>query len=264
MWYRARLPIVALIVAGAGQAAPTIAQPYALIVAPANPGALKPDPFRPLAYQPFGPYDLLGGYAPVYLGARQPSGHEIVPLGPNGYIYRPTFDDPPASPFAASPGLPVSPAPLDEAILAFRSGRYAEAVQRLDAALIADPQDGFANLLQSHACFALADYGPANRALDRALALLPEELWGQVLNDYRSFYRATRYTHHLARLEQFVLEHPGEAQGHRLLGYHAGFLGQREAGVAHLAKAVELAPTDVVARRLLAHFGGTVDRGREF
>lgn len=48
---------------------------------------------------PFGVgYDLLGGYRPIYAGARQSIGHEIIPTRAdgNGYVYRPVYE--------ASPG----------------------------------------------------------------------------------------------------------------------------------------------------------------
>ena len=48
---------------------------------------------------PFGVgYDLLGGYRPIYAGARQSVGHEIIPTRAdgNGYVYRPVYE--------ASPG----------------------------------------------------------------------------------------------------------------------------------------------------------------
>jgi hypothetical protein len=45
---------------------------------------------------PFVPGDLLGlPYAP---SVPQPSGHQIVPTGPNGYIYRPLYGSPAVSP----------------------------------------------------------------------------------------------------------------------------------------------------------------------
>jgi hypothetical protein len=38
-------------------------------------------------------YNLLSGYRPVYAGARQPMGHEVIPTRPdgNGYVYRPVY-----------------------------------------------------------------------------------------------------------------------------------------------------------------------------
>ena len=47
-------------------------------------------------------YDLLLGYRPIYSGARQPIGHEIISThNGNGYIYRPTY--------APSPGYHYTP-----------------------------------------------------------------------------------------------------------------------------------------------------------
>jgi hypothetical protein len=36
-------------------------------------------------------YDLLAGYRPIYGGARQPVGHEMIWTSHNGYVYRPTY-----------------------------------------------------------------------------------------------------------------------------------------------------------------------------
>jgi len=36
-------------------------------------------------------YDLLAGYRPIYGGARQPVGHEVIWTSHNGYVYRPTY-----------------------------------------------------------------------------------------------------------------------------------------------------------------------------
>lgn len=70
---------------------------------------LQPAPVRPLPYSPFSFYDLLAGFRPAGLSAPQPTGHEIIPTGPNGYIYRPTWAPvpPPAMP-AAPPQVNVS------------------------------------------------------------------------------------------------------------------------------------------------------------
>jgi hypothetical protein len=54
-------------------------------------------------YDPFSVgYNLLGGYRPVYSGARQSVGHEIIYTEPNGngYVYRPVY--------APSPGYRYS------------------------------------------------------------------------------------------------------------------------------------------------------------
>jgi hypothetical protein len=46
-------------------------------------------------------YDLLAGYRPIYGGARQPIGHEMIWTSDNSYVYRPTYS-PNTSPIRAA------------------------------------------------------------------------------------------------------------------------------------------------------------------
>lgn len=84
-------------------------------------------PGRPMYYSPFTNYDLLYGYSRGALTAPQPIGHEHIPLGANGYIYRPVYALPPQAPVSAGPpampharhalAAPVSRAPAQPSIL---------------------------------------------------------------------------------------------------------------------------------------------------
>ncbi len=231
----------------------------------------QPVPIRPLPYSPFGYYDLLAGFRPVYLGAPQPTGHQIIATSSNGYIYRPVYDQPLGSPIPiASPATPAQQAAkafpassppdlqpprtseIQSAIQDFQAGRYDATLNRLQQLTAIEARNGFAWLLTSHAEFALHRFSDASISLRRALAVLPENQWGQILLQYRDFYRTTRYTTHLRALETFVAVRPSEATAHLLLGYHYGFLGYRAPAVEQL----QLATTDDVDRRLLSHFGG--------
>jgi hypothetical protein len=235
---------------------------YGGTFAPVAPGPLRPWPYAPFAY-----YDLLYGFAPAYLTAPQPSGHQITATGPNSYIYQPTYAQPPlavaTSPAVSSvvpPAVPsVSPADraMQQATAEFQAGRYQSVIEQLQPIISANPRLGFPLLLESHAYFALGRYSEAAAALHLALEALPADQWGTILDRYRDLYRATRYTDHLRALEQHVERNPAEAAGHFLLGYHAGFLGQRQNAAPHLAQAVALSPTDAVARALLGRFGDT-------
>lgn len=64
---------------------------------------LPTPPMRPLYYSPFTNYDLLYGYSRGALTAPQPIGHEHIPTGPNGYIYRPVYAQP------QPPAVPTNP-----------------------------------------------------------------------------------------------------------------------------------------------------------
>ncbi|HWB00540.1 MAG TPA: tetratricopeptide repeat protein [Pirellulales bacterium] len=233
-------------------------------------------PYRPVYPDPFGPYDLLGGFARAAVTAPQPSGHVIIPTSANGYIYAPTYDWPQtaanftggmpdlnAGPMITSynaapvgPPAPLAPPTPDEqlerAITAFRSGQYAEAARWARSAAAADPQAGLASLVEMHALFALGRYGESATALRRAIAALPASQWGEIMNRYRDFYLVSRYTDHLAALERYVVAQPRDQAAQLLLGYHASYLGQRISAIEHLRIAVELAPSDECARALLA------------
>ncbi|HEX3869407.1 MAG TPA: hypothetical protein VHV77_03110 [Pirellulales bacterium] len=236
-------------------------------------------PYRPVVPNPFGPYDLLGGYARAGITAAQPTGHVIIPTGPNGYIYQTTFGSPavPAPPSAVPSAAAASgyfPSPqqranastaeasqspsvlLDAAIAAFQAGRYESAATYAAAVVVADSRVGQAHLLESHALFAMRRYADAAASLRRALQVLPESDWGFVLDRYRDFYRATQYTQHLADLERWIVDHPDDENAQLLLGYHAAGLGQTTLAVEHLRAALTLDPKDAIASRLLAKLTG--------
>ena len=233
-------------------------------------------PYRPVYPNPFGPYSLLGGYARAAVTAPQPTGHEIIPTGPNGYIYRPTYNAAsfgPPDPLAIDPSLAGNLAqPADAwttAVEAFRAGQFDAALVALQPLLTASNQQGAAqqnsaqagtaHLLAMHAHFAAGRYAQAVSELRAGLARLPQTSWGLVLDRYRDYYGATRYTQHLAALESYVQQQPTNADAQLLLGYHAAYLGQTAAASAHLRRAVELAPSDTLARELWSRFAGPWD-----
>ena len=63
-----------------------------------------------LQMDPFGVgYNLLSGYRPIYSGARQPIGHEIVAThrNGNGYVYRPIYGPSPGYRYSVGGALVV-------------------------------------------------------------------------------------------------------------------------------------------------------------
>lgn len=63
-----------------------------------------------LQMDPFGVgYNLLSGYRPVYGGARQPVGHEVISTQPNGngYVYRPIYGPSPGYRYSVGGSLIV-------------------------------------------------------------------------------------------------------------------------------------------------------------
>jgi len=192
----------------------------------------------------------------------QPLGHEIVPLGANGYVYRPIYRLPPAEEIgpprrAADLVLPdADPAALMErAVLACRSGDYLAALAALDRLIAHDAADGYAHLLRAFALFMLEEHAAASEALHRALWTLPREEWGAVARNWQDYVPQPAAFHRaLRRLEQFVRLQPLRPEGHFLLGYHYGYLGLKREAVHQLAEALELYQVDGVAPELLEFF----------
>lgn len=208
---------------------------------------------------PFGPATLFPVVAiwPWW----QPLGHEIVPLGPNGYVYRPIYP-PPATEELNPPPLPSPTASygdgaavMDRAVSATRAGDYHAALAALDQLLMQDPADGYAHLLRAFVLLMLQEYTAASDALHRALWTLPREEWGAVAGNWQDYVpEPASFNSALRSLERFVRQHPLRPEGHFLLGYHYGYLGRHREAVDHLAEALELYQIDGVAPELLEFF----------
>ena len=222
---------------------------------------LVPAPSRLPPYSPFGPYELIDRNVPYYLTAPQPTGHQIISTGPNGYVYRPTYAVP-VLPVAVAPLAPPSVGPsqmatndmVAEATSLFLAGRYADVLTRLQTVAPSDRRIGLARLLESNAYFALERYPQAVASLEAALAVLPENAWGSIVADHRDWYGASRYVDHLRALEMHVAAVPTDAAARLLLGYHAGSLGQKAQALAQLRQVTN----SQLSRRLELHFGGLV------
>ena len=169
-------------------------------------------PPRPVPSVDAFPFVSVFGPPAVNLGFPQPLGHQIIPTGPNGYIYRPVTD---------------LRAFVNRATAALRAADYARVLVELEPVLAESPDDGNAWLLREQALFALARYPQAAEALHVALRLLPQVEWGQPVVRRRDYFRSVEeYAARLRALEAYVAGHPGEGAGHFLLGYHYGYLGR--------------------------------------
>lgn len=236
----------------------------------------------PMAYAPFGPFSLFG-YGPLYPVIRQPVGHEITRTGPNGYTYRPIYDDEqdpgmaaPLDPNGSDPNgsdpsqgelLPAGePVPADDfrgesldvdaemsaAVDALGGKRYPQAIVHLERIVDADPGNGFAFALFGLAQFCQEDFFAAAELVHRALANLPREQWGDEVREFRNYLPSNaEFTRHLRGLEQFVREHPQQSEVRFLLGYYYGYLGYAEESVQQLRSAIELFQLDPIAPELL-------------
>jgi hypothetical protein len=199
-------------------------------------GVISPVP--QLSFYAFPFISVFGPPAPN-LGYPQPLGHQIIPTGPNGYIYRPVTD---LGDF------------LQRALAALREANYAQVLVELDPLLTETPDDGHVWILRAQAMFGLADYGKAAEALHVALRVLPREEWGRPIVKRRDYFHSSEeYTARLHALESYVRLHPGIGAGHFLLGYHYGYLGRASEAARELQTALQLMTgSDELANALLA------------
>ncbi len=143
---------------------------------------------------------------------------------------------------------------------AFRSHHYEEAVEWAKRAAKEMPREGRLFLLLSQIHFAVGEYRDAAGAARLAMSLLPQEDWGYVVKNFRSYYHDADYVAQVRRLERFIAENPNHADARFLVGYHWVFLGHPNAASRELTKAVELNPRDEWAPRLLEVIDGPAPR----
>lgn len=243
-----------------------------VIAPPAGPGPL--DPLSVSARFGFLPYPII---------ARQPIGHQVLATGPNSYAYRPIYaDDQTAASIALSDTEPGSDAgflaahslasdaarqplvgavppadvsgpvdPFSAALGDVRAARYQQALDRLRTIGPADEEYGSAQMLAAEAHLALTDYHAAAASLAAGMDTLLESQWDRYVRDYRDYFAsALQFLVHLRSLERFVQQHPANADGHLLLGFHYAALGFVNEGLEELA----LAGDDPRARGLELHF----------
>jgi hypothetical protein len=190
------------------------------------------------------------GYYSYLYGPRQavamPNGY----YGPGGVEYVG-----PAYPTPAQPTTVVTQqnpagagASLTVARSAFRLGQYRDAIVKAGEAAEARPNDPAPHELLSQAMFALGDYRGAAIEAHAVLHYGQPADWPTIARMYGD---PADYTTHLRALESHVAEHEDDAAGVFLVGYQYKMLGHEELAAARLAKAIELAPEDRLARRLL-------------
>jgi Tetratricopeptide repeat len=144
--------------------------------------------------------------------------------------------------------------------IAFRAGKYQQAVQDWRHALVDDPQNGAILLLLSQALFASGQHVESAGALQAALALLPEEKWGTVVTHYSELYpNIQAYSGQLRATEKLRDGSPELAPLRLMLGYHWGYLGHSKEAVKELKKAAELAPQDEITRKLRELFSARLN-----
>jgi len=237
---------------------------------------------------PYVPGDIYG-FQWDGLGS-QPIGNQVTFGGPNRYSFRPLYpaDAPPGTPPGAMVTPPVASLPFapDPAASAAREPRvvpqppaaiepqpraaatdvrraWATARQALKAGnaeavlaalepIAADAAERpWADLLRSHALFALGRFEEAAAALRPALETLPWDQQQRVLQGFEHDYPSGKaYTARLRQLEHAIAAAPLEPQLRLLLGYHYGYLGFLPEAVTELSQVLQLEPDDTVAAEL--------------
>ncbi len=210
-----------------------VAPPAAAVVAERGPAVAAATPAVPplLARPPFDP-------APF-----DPAPFDPAPLGPGA----PGGD-------GLGPVLPPDQA-LAEASRTFRRGDSQGALTLIEQVPPQAPKRPLAELLKSHALFAIGEFEESANALRIALAQLPPQKWGLIMKSFRDYYPNTdRYTEQLRALEAFVAREPRSAAGRFLLGYHYGYLGYAPEAAAELHQVLLLSPGDNLTNALLGVF----------
>jgi tetratricopeptide (TPR) repeat protein len=143
---------------------------------------------------------------------------------------------------------------LTEALDAFKDGRYFEAVELVGQAAETKYDAPQVHELLSLAMFALGDYrGAAIEAHAVVFYGHPSD-WATIAGYYGA--DTTKYTEQLRALESSVKNKPDDAAAVFLLGYHYSMLGHKDDAIKVLTKALELAPQDVQAKKLLGALEG--------
>lgn len=142
---------------------------------------------------------------------------------------------------------------FDEARESFYQGNFEQALESANKALETMPKDAVIHEFRALVLFALGRYKEAAAADYAVLSAGPGWDWTTLATMYPN---VEIYTEQLRKLEQFVNEHPDEADGRFLLAYHYITMGHTDAAKAQLEKLVQLTPNDRLAKQLYAMVGG--------
>ena len=134
---------------------------------------------------------------------------------------------------------------------AFKAGKYREAAQLWQHALVDDPGNAAVLLLMAQSLFAQGQYADAAGATQMAMQLLPDSEWGNVIKKRADIYgNPEDYTTQLKSLEQARDAKADDPALHFLLGFHYGAIGQSKQAIEELDKTIQLQPLDEGAKKL--------------
>jgi tetratricopeptide (TPR) repeat protein len=135
-----------------------------------------------------------------------------------------------------------------EARAAFKSGRYSNALEKVDRALELLRGDRTMHELRALCLFALGKYREASGVLYALLAAGPGWDWDTMAALYPD---SETYTKQLHALERYVRNNPKVGAGHFVLGYHYLVLDERGGAAAEFAAAAKLHPRDRLSASLV-------------
>jgi TolA-binding protein len=208
------------------------------------------------------------GYAPYY------NPYYVAPVVSGGTTVvnysQPVLAEPPyqapanggTTPPATTPGGEEAPPPgvskkglkaFDQAQAAFKDGKYQDALTAVDQALKQMPKDAVVNEFRALVLFTLGDYKRAAETLYAVLSVGPGWDWTTLSGLYGD---VANYTTQLRALEKFVIDHPGNAAGHFVLGYQYTTCGSKEAAANQFKEALKIDPNDMVSKQMIAMLGG--------
>lgn len=150
-------------------------------------------------------------------------------------------------------GARISPEKLQdlmrEGVELFEAGKYSDAASKFLRVTLADRQNVDATLAYAAARFATGDYQISALAVRRAVRRMPEVVDSAF--DIRGRYGDLHdFEVHLARLEQFLADHPDDEDAWMVLGFVRHFSGQRQLAAETFQRLTAMDGADVEAVEL--------------
>lgn len=183
----------------------------------------------------------LASYANPYVIMAQPDEPQTIV-----YDYTRPINTDAATPGddAARPSIDV----FDQARVAFKAGRYDQALALNSQALKSLPNDTALHQFRALALFALGRYDEAAEALYAVLSVGPGWDWTTLISLYPDI---DTYTRQLRAAESNAQARPAAAGSRFVLAYHYLTAGHTDAALTELRKVVQLNPKDTLSAQLI-------------
>jgi tetratricopeptide (TPR) repeat protein len=162
-----------------------------------------------------------------------------------------------APPAENSPAERSAIAASDQARAAFYRGSYAQALDRVDAALVDTPSDAVLHEFRALTLFAMNRYQESAATLYAVLSVGPGWDWTTMIGLYPS---EAVYESQLHALEAYVRQNPNAPDGHFVLAYQYMTAGHPEAAAEQYQQVLQLVPNDSVSRQMLSLLTGPDDQ----